>query len=54
MELGERVGALSHIATYWRYRFPERAALRADTEDVLDILQDFEAGLTQPALSQAA
>jgi hypothetical protein len=35
VRLGELVGALNHIATYWRYRFPPRALLRADSDDVI-------------------
>ena len=54
LRLGEQIGALSHIATYWRYRFPAGAALCADSEDVLDILQDFESGLAPPSFNLAA
>ena len=54
MRLGEQVGALSHIATYWRYRFPVGASLRAETQDILDILRDFEGGLTAPGFNMAA
>jgi len=54
LQLGNLVGALSHIATYWRYRFPPPSVLRADTEDVVEILQDFEDSLNRPSLSLAA
>jgi len=54
LELGERVGMISHIASFWRYRFPPGASLRASSEDVLDLLQDFETGLAQPTLYLAA
>ena len=54
LQLGERIGALAHIASFWRYRFPTGAPLRASIEDVLDLLDDFEAGLSQPALDAAA
>jgi hypothetical protein len=54
LRLGDLIGALAHIATYWRYRFPLPAVPRADTEDVVDILQDFEASLTRPSLGLAA
>ena len=53
LRLGEQVGALSHIATYWRYRFPVGASLRGETQDVLDILRDFEGGLTAPGFNMA-
>jgi hypothetical protein len=54
LELGERVGMISHIASFWRYRFPKGTALRAGADDILDLLQDFETGLAQPTLYLAA
>jgi len=54
LELGERVGMISHIASFWRYRFPPGASFRAKADDVLDLLQDFETGLAQPTLYLAA
>jgi hypothetical protein len=54
LELGERVGMISHIASFWRYRFPPGASFRAKADDVLDLLQDFETGLAQPTMYLAA
>lgn len=45
LDLGEKVGALSHMASYWRYRFPPGRRPRAQMQEAMDILQDFEAGL---------
>lgn len=45
MALGETVGAMSHIASFWRYRFPEGAQLEADGPDAHDLLRDFELSL---------
>ncbi len=45
MMLGERMGVISHIASFWRYRFPDARSLNASTTEVVDILQDFEANL---------
>jgi len=45
MALGEGAGTLSHVATFWRYRFPEGKPLVAPMGEVLELLQDFEAGL---------
>jgi len=45
MMLGERMGVISHIASFWRYRFPDQRSLNAPMEEVIDILQDFEANL---------
>ncbi|WP_339933579.1 hypothetical protein [uncultured Brevundimonas sp.] len=42
--LGEQLGALQHIVSFWRYRFaPGRAP--ADVGELIDILMDFEIGL---------
>ena len=43
--LGERMGVISHITSFWRYRFPDLRSLNAPIEEVVDILQDFEANL---------
>lgn len=45
MGLGERIGGVSHIASFWRYRFPQGSILGASVEELMDILQDFEASL---------
>jgi hypothetical protein len=45
LNLGERVGAIAHVASYWRYRFPEGQPLTAGAEEAIDILQDFETSL---------
>lgn len=44
--LGEKVGVISHIATYWRYRFPEGRTPTAHVDEAIDIFQDFEGGLS--------
>lgn len=46
LSLGERVGVISHISSYWRYRFPQNEPLTIDVEEAIDIFQDFEAGLS--------
>jgi hypothetical protein len=55
MALGDGAGTLSHIATFWRYRFPKGRPLTASMGELFDILQDFESSLgSEPHLSQAA
>jgi hypothetical protein len=55
MALGEGAGTVSHVASFWRYRFPEGKPLVAPMAELLEILQDFEAGLGEPhPLSYAA
>ena len=43
--LGEKIGVISHIASFWRYRFPAGKPPVADLMEAVDILQEFEAGL---------
>ena len=50
LSLGERVGVISHIASFWRYRFPEGEAITAHVDEAIDIFMDFEAGLSVPLL----
>lgn len=45
MALGEGAGTLSHVATFWRYRFPLGKPLMAPMGEILELLQDFESGL---------
>ena len=52
--LGEGTGVVSHIASFWRFRFPKGKPLEANVGELLDILQDFEAGLGGDAPAIAA
>ena len=45
ISLGERTGMVSHIASFWRYRFPKGRPLQAELDELFDILQDFHHGL---------
>ncbi|MFL5297654.1 MAG: hypothetical protein ACJ798_14840 [Phenylobacterium sp.] len=45
MALGEGAGTISHVASFWRFRFPKGKPLLAPMGELLDLLQDFEAGL---------
>jgi hypothetical protein len=48
LTLGEGCGLISHIATYWRYQFPQgRAPVMLDAAGLLDILMDFDISLGQ-------
>lgn len=44
-DLGERLGSIQHILSFWRYRFPEKARRQVNGEELSDILADFEASL---------
>jgi len=45
-ELGERLGAVHHIVSFWRYRFPHNARTKIGAEELVDLLADFEASLS--------
>ena len=45
-ELGERLGGVQHILTFWRYRFPQQAVVRVSVDELMDIFMDFESTLT--------
>ena len=43
LELGEKLGAISHIVSFWRYRFAPGSA-NIDSEELAAIFQDFSSG----------
>jgi len=42
-ELGERLGSVHHIISFWRFRFPDGSRLKVGAEELVDLLADFEA-----------
>lgn len=44
LDLGEKIGAISHISSFWKYRFPKGQIVRADADELMAIFQDFESG----------
>lgn len=47
LELGERMGAISHIVSFWRYRFAENRPSTIDAEELSTIFQDFTSGFAE-------
>ncbi|HAH11621.1 MAG TPA: hypothetical protein DCL54_10520 [Alphaproteobacteria bacterium] len=45
LELGNKLGSIMHVITYWRFKFPDAALLRIEAEDALDLFQEFENSL---------
>ena len=41
-ELGQRLGAVQHIVSFWRYRFPADERVQISSEELVDVLADFE------------
>jgi hypothetical protein len=54
VNLGESVGGISHIVSYWDYRFPKGKPARAAPDEVLEILQEFEGSFVSVAANKAA
>jgi hypothetical protein len=52
LELGEKMGAISHIVSFWRFRFPPKSRLTVDAEELstifTDFLQSFSSGDSKP------
>jgi hypothetical protein len=44
-ELGERLGAVHHIISFWRFRFPSNGRGKVSAEELVDLLADFESSL---------
>jgi len=44
LELGEKLGAISHIVSFWRYRFPAGVPNTIDAEELTAIFHDFANG----------
>lgn len=46
VDLGDRIGAISHVVSFWRYRFPDKAASLIDAEELTNIFQDFNSSFS--------
>jgi len=44
-KLGDQLGAIQHVVSFWRFRFSPGAS-RVGVEELIDIFMDFESGLT--------
>jgi hypothetical protein len=44
MEMGEKLGAISHIVSFWGYRFPPRMPVTVDPDELSVIFMDFCSG----------
>jgi hypothetical protein len=45
LEIGERIGALSHLTSFWKYRFPRGAPRTVGADELVAIFEDFAKGL---------
>jgi hypothetical protein len=46
LDIGEKMGSMSHITSFWNYRFPIGAPRGAEADELVAIFQDFAKGLT--------
>jgi hypothetical protein len=53
VELGDRLGAVTHLVSFWSFRFPEGVRSFVTADELADIFQDFEQGLVFPNRSLA-
>jgi hypothetical protein len=42
MSLGEQLGAIQHVVSFWRYRFPEGRPALIAPDELMDLFLDFE------------
>lgn len=54
LDLGEKIGSISHITSFWQYRFPTIAPKTVDAEELMMIFQDFAQSFGLDALNKAA
>jgi len=47
-DLGERLGAVNHIVSFWTYRFPQGKLPVVSGDELMDIFSDFEISLSFP------
>lgn len=45
LEMGEKMGAISHITSFWHYRFPAGAPKAADVDELTTIFRDFSSSV---------
>lgn len=40
--IGEAVGVIRHINSFWRFRFPDSATPMMEADEAIEVLHDFE------------
>ena len=48
LDIGEKMRALSHITSFWRFGFSDRGPAGGDAEELVMVLQDFSKGFANP------
>jgi hypothetical protein len=47
LNVGEKMGAISHIVSIWRYRFPNERSTRVAGDELMMIFEDFRTGFAE-------
>lgn len=54
LEIGEAVGIIKHIESFWRFRFPSGRTPTMESNEAIEIFEDFEATLSGVAAAQSS
>lgn len=54
IDIGDRLGVVSHMSSFWRYRFPPGAPLEMAVEEGLDLFREFESSLARNRKTEIA
>lgn len=54
LEIGEKMGAISHIVEFWRHRFPIGKPLHVDSDELSIIFSDFTSGFAERIKSECS
>ncbi len=54
VELGDRLGIVGHMSSFWRYRFPNGAHAEIELEEAADLFREFDAGLARSRRTEMA
>jgi len=41
LEIGEKMGSLYHVSSFWKHRFPAGSSKRAEMDELIAIFEDF-------------
>ena len=52
LEIGEKMGSLTHISSFWQYRFPTGSTKSTDAEELATIFEDFVRSFGQEAMAE--
>ena len=54
LEIGDKMGAMSHITSFWKYRFGRGAVRVMDAEELVAIFQDFSKSVSSDVTASLA